>query len=102
MRPTGQAAHGGPRPPFQTPSPGRPTIPGGRIPERRRIRDLLSRFGWMHPFPADKPGFDQPGLVDRFRATVRAKIPSVARSAPSDITGKIPAVFQVSSISDQS
>jgi hypothetical protein len=52
--------------------------------------------------PACYQGFAQPGLVGPLRATVRAKIPSVARSAPSDITGKIPAVFQVSSISDQS
>lgn len=36
------------------------------------------------------------------RATVRARIPRVARSAPSDRTGKIPASFQAGSMDDQS
>lgn len=37
-----------------------------------------------------------------FFCTVLARIPRVARSAPSEITGKIPASFQVGSIEDQS
>jgi hypothetical protein len=36
------------------------------------------------------------------RATVRARIPSVARSAPSDRTGKMPASFHTRSMDDQS
>jgi hypothetical protein len=36
------------------------------------------------------------------RATVRARIPRVARSAPSEMTGKIAAFFHSSSIDDQS
>jgi hypothetical protein len=36
------------------------------------------------------------------RVTVRASIPSVARNAPSDMTGKIPAFFQTGSMDDQS
>ena len=35
-------------------------------------------------------------------ATVRARMPSVARSAPSGMTGKMPASFQVWSTDDQS
>ena len=35
-------------------------------------------------------------------ATVRARMPSVARSAPSEMTGKMPASLQTGSMVDQS
>jgi hypothetical protein len=44
----------------------------------------------------------QAGLLALPRANVRASIPRVARSAPSDMTGKMPASFQTGSMVDQS
>ncbi len=43
-----------------------------------------------------------PGEPGYPRATVRARMPRVARSAPSEMTGKIPAAFQSGWIDDQS
>src|SRR3984957_9548733 len=64
-------------------------LPGGR-----RVSQLTLRLWAAHRVGAAGRGL--PG------ATVRARIPSVARSAPSGITGKMAASFQLCSAADQS
>src|ERR1700689_4570620 len=56
------------------------------------------RFGWpdQELSTLQAKGRARPG------ATVRARMPSVARSAPSGMTGKIAASFQLWSTDDQS
>jgi hypothetical protein len=86
---------------------GRPSRPSPRPGPRTVIFDGRLRVMAMAVFArlaaaAASGSAIQAGGRQQPLATVRARIPRVARNAPSDITGKIPAVFQAGSMDDQS